>query len=206
MFISYLERDKDDLTYITNRYPVGDLPKFASTGVLFNNGEEHRHNFKGYGEGYGHVMFLNIKKLVKPVSLGPGITERRLRRSPAAAGHRRRPQARRHRHLVPQHQRLRGRPQRPHRPLRRPQRLRRQPRRHLRGKLLPLPQHRPALPISTGTDWFMYDFSRVYAEVRGQADDRLLARRGQGRPLPGDQRPAPVAESGRQNDRRRRSI
>src|SRR5262245_65353397 len=24
------------------------------------------------------------------------------------------------------------------------------------------------MPISTGTDWFMYDFSRVYAEVRGK--------------------------------------
>jgi hypothetical protein len=42
--------------------------------VLVNNGEEHRHNFGSHGEGYGHVMFLNIKNLVKPVSLGPGIT------------------------------------------------------------------------------------------------------------------------------------
>jgi len=24
------------------------------------------------------------------------------------------------------------------------------------------------MPISTGTDWFMYDFSRVYAEVQGK--------------------------------------
>lgn len=74
LFISYLERFKDDAEYITNRYPVGDLPEFNATGVLVNNGEEHRHNFKSYGEGYGHVMFLNIKNLVKPVSLGPGIT------------------------------------------------------------------------------------------------------------------------------------
>ncbi|MCI0684414.1 MAG: CehA/McbA family metallohydrolase [Gemmataceae bacterium] len=74
LFISYLERFKDDAEYITNRYPIGDLPAFNATGVLVNNGEEHRHNFKGYGEGYGHVMFLNIKDLVKPVSLGPGIT------------------------------------------------------------------------------------------------------------------------------------
>jgi len=74
MFISYLERNKDDATYVTNKYPVGDLPKFNTTGVLFNNGEEHRHNFLAYGEGYGHVMFLNIKQLVQPVSIGPGIT------------------------------------------------------------------------------------------------------------------------------------
>jgi hypothetical protein len=74
LFISYLERHKDDLGYITNRYLIGDLPQYRATGVLVNNGEEHRHNFTGYGQGYGHVMFLNIKKLVKPVSLGPGIT------------------------------------------------------------------------------------------------------------------------------------
>lgn len=74
LFISYLERFKDDAEYITNTYPIGDLPAFKATGVLVNNGEEHRHNFGSHGEGYGHVMFLNIKNLVKPVSLGPGIT------------------------------------------------------------------------------------------------------------------------------------
>src|SRR5207245_8054460 len=76
MFVSYLERDKDDQTYITNKYPLGPMPKFDATGVLFNNGEEHRHNLKSYGEGYGHVMFLNIKELVQPVSIGPGITNK----------------------------------------------------------------------------------------------------------------------------------
>lgn len=74
LFISYLERHKDDAEYITNRYPIGDVSAFNTTGVLVNNGEEHRHNFQSHGEGYGHVMFLNIKNLVKPVSLGPGIT------------------------------------------------------------------------------------------------------------------------------------
>src|SRR5207245_2103444 len=63
-----------DVDYITNTYPVGDLAQFKATGVLVNNGEEHRHNFNAQGEGYGHLMFLNIKSLVKPVSLGPGIT------------------------------------------------------------------------------------------------------------------------------------
>jgi len=74
LFISYLERFKDDAEYITNTYPIGDVPAFNATGVLVNNGEEHRHNFGSHGEGYGHVMFLNVKNLVKPVSLGPGIT------------------------------------------------------------------------------------------------------------------------------------
>jgi hypothetical protein len=74
LFISYLERHKDDELYITNRYPIGPLKEFDTTGVLVSNGEEHRHNFEGYGPGYGHVMFLGIGRLVKPVSLGPGIT------------------------------------------------------------------------------------------------------------------------------------
>ena len=43
------------------------------SGVVFGNGEEHRHNFLGNIEGYGHVMLLDIKKLIQPVSIGPGI-------------------------------------------------------------------------------------------------------------------------------------
>ena len=39
LFLSYLERVKEDETYITNRYPIGDLKDFAATGVLVNNGE-----------------------------------------------------------------------------------------------------------------------------------------------------------------------
>lgn len=74
LFLSYLERAKDDATYVTNRYPIGPLAGFDATGVLFDNGEEHRHNFEAFGQGYGHVMFLDIRQLVKPVSLGPGIT------------------------------------------------------------------------------------------------------------------------------------
>jgi len=74
LFISYLERAIVDKAYITNRYPIGDLNQFWSTGVLVNNGEEHRHNFGDQGEGFGHVMFLNIKSLIQPVSIGPGIS------------------------------------------------------------------------------------------------------------------------------------
>lgn len=76
LFISYLERAVVDKDYITNRYPIGDLKEFWSTGVLVNNGEEHRHNFGDQGEGFGHVMLLNIKNLVQPVSIGPGISHR----------------------------------------------------------------------------------------------------------------------------------
>jgi len=76
LFISYLERAVVDKDYITNRYPIGDLKGFWSSGVLLNNGEEHRHNFGDQGEGFGHVMLLNIKSRIQPVSIGPGISHR----------------------------------------------------------------------------------------------------------------------------------
>ena len=74
LFTSYLIRPSEDADYITNRYPIGDLPRFHSTGVLVNQGEEHRHNLTPWSGGYGHVMLLNIKNLIRPVSIGPGIT------------------------------------------------------------------------------------------------------------------------------------
>ncbi len=73
LFVSYLERADADRDYISNNYTPADLLEFEHGGVLFGNGQEHRHNFEGFGAGYGHVMFLNITKLVRPVSIGRGI-------------------------------------------------------------------------------------------------------------------------------------
>ena len=74
VFVSYLERAVADREYISNRYTSDDLAKLTKqSGVRFGNGEEHRHNFAGFGQGYGHVMLLNIRKLIQPVSIGPGI-------------------------------------------------------------------------------------------------------------------------------------
>lgn len=74
MFLSYLERADADKEYTSNSYTTADLAALTrQSGVVFGNGEEHRHNFAGWGEGYGHVMFLNIKQLIQPVSIGPGI-------------------------------------------------------------------------------------------------------------------------------------
>ena len=168
LFISYLERFKDDATYITNRYPVGDLKQFTATGVLVNNGEEHRHNFASHGQGYGHVMFLNIKELVKPVSLGPGIT---------GAGNDDRPlrpgidDARKQGGTIIWCHNTFGFEDVSH---------------VLAGRLDALNVFDGTrsgtfedgyyrylniglrLPISTGTDWFLYDFARVYAKVPGK--------------------------------------
>ena len=73
LYVSYLLRAMDDLTYITNSYSAEDLARLSDERILFGYGQEHRHNFEAYGEGYGHVMFLDIRRLVQPVSIGPGI-------------------------------------------------------------------------------------------------------------------------------------
>lgn len=76
VFLSYLERAIVDRTYISNLYTRDDLEKLSKEDLLFGNGEEHRHNFGPGDEGFGHVMLLNIDELIHPVSIGPGITEK----------------------------------------------------------------------------------------------------------------------------------
>ncbi|MBI3851124.1 MAG: CehA/McbA family metallohydrolase [Verrucomicrobia bacterium] len=73
VFVSYLRRINADRNYISNTYSEQDLYRLSGGGVQFGHGEEMRHNFGTGGEGYGHVMFLNIKQLIQPVSIGPGI-------------------------------------------------------------------------------------------------------------------------------------
>lgn len=66
--ISYLIRG--DSPYITNRYPIGRLPDFSRDGTIMDMGEEARNN-KAFGDfGYGHVLFLNIPRAIEPVSTG----------------------------------------------------------------------------------------------------------------------------------------
>lgn len=73
VFVSHLERKPEDKYYISNTLTAGDLGRLSESGTSFGNGEEHRHNFGPGDEGYGHVMFLNIQQLIQPVSIGPGI-------------------------------------------------------------------------------------------------------------------------------------
>ena len=78
VFLSHLRRIPDERHYISNRiveesFTGGNLQRLSQHGVLLGGGEEHRHNFGRGGEGYGHVMLLDIAKLIRPVSLGPGI-------------------------------------------------------------------------------------------------------------------------------------
>jgi len=84
VFLSHLRRIPDERTYISNLIvendfinkesgEMGELANLSNKDVLFGNGEEHRHNFDIGGQGFGHVMLLNLKKLITPVSIGPGI-------------------------------------------------------------------------------------------------------------------------------------
>lgn len=79
VFVSYLERAGDDQHYISNVYRPGDLIEFdgGPAALRFGWGQETRHNFGAFGEGYGHVLLLDLEELIEPVSagvslLGPG--------------------------------------------------------------------------------------------------------------------------------------
>lgn len=167
LFISYLERVIADKDYITNRYPLGDLKEFGATGVLVNNGQEHRHNFGAQGEGFGHVMLLNIKTLIQPVSIGPGISHRGTDGLPLQVGIE---EARRQGGRAIWCHNSWGREDVPN---------------FVNGKLdaqniFDGGSHGSyedsfyhylnagmRVPFSTGTDWFMYDLARVYTKVEG---------------------------------------
>lgn len=75
VFVSYLERALVDREYTTNAYTKEDLKRISKPNLLFGDGEEYRHNFGGGGEGYGHVMLLNLAERILPASVGPGITK-----------------------------------------------------------------------------------------------------------------------------------
>ena len=178
LFISYLERADDDKAYTTNRYPVGDLKHLDDAGVLINNGEEHRHNLKGYGQGYGHVMLLDLQRLVKPVSIGKGIMKAGLDQPSLRVGI---DNARAQGGTIVWCHNTLGFESIPTALADRLDALnvfdgsggREQDYAEHYYRFLNIGQR---LPISTGTDWFLYDFSRVYAKLTDDVTvDRWLA-------------------------------
>lgn len=167
VFISHLERAIADKGYITNRYTKSDLNSLSKeAGVIFGWGEEHRHNSSGYDEGYGHVMLLNIKKLIQPVSIGPGIMKQGTDGIPLARGIN---TALKDQATAIWCHNAWGMESTPN---------------VVQGKVHALNifdggtrssyndsfyQYLNAgykIPFSTGTDWFQYDFSRVYAAMK----------------------------------------
>ena len=168
LFVSYLERADADREYITNQYSRADLERLAATsGTVFGNGEEHRHNFTAQGQGYGHVMLLEIPKLIQPVSIGPGITKAGTDGLPLQRGI---DQARRDQATVIWCHNDWG-----------LERLANQVTGRLDAQnIFDGGTHGSfkesfyrslnaglKVPFATGTDWFMYDFSRTYAKVEG---------------------------------------
>ena len=60
-----------DLEYASNKYSPGLMTDFTSAHHYVQCGEESRHNAEGsHSPGYGHIMLLNIKNVVEPVSRG----------------------------------------------------------------------------------------------------------------------------------------
>ena len=60
-----------DLEYASNKYAPGVLTDFSSAHHYVECGEENRHNAEGsHSPGYGHIMLLNIRNVVEPVSRG----------------------------------------------------------------------------------------------------------------------------------------
>lgn len=73
LFVSHLRRAGEDVRYITNDFSPEEIRKLGEGKLVFGWGQELRHNFGAGGEGYGHVLLLNLRRLIEPVSIGPGI-------------------------------------------------------------------------------------------------------------------------------------
>ena len=75
VFVSFLSRVNVDKDYITNSYTREDVDSLSGPDLIFGHGEEYRSNFSvTKNTGYGHVMFLQIKRLILPASVGPDLT------------------------------------------------------------------------------------------------------------------------------------
>ena len=165
VFVSHLRRMPDESRYITNQYNRGDLEQLNSPRLKFGFGQEHRHNYGRSGEGFGHVMLLDLHDLIRPVSIGPGLMGSGTDSPPLNHG-------------ILQAQKDGGRAIWCHQ-----QRgLEDVPnwllgtldaqnifdgteRRNYETSFYPLLNIGLHVPFSTGTDWFIYDFSRVYVEM-----------------------------------------
>lgn len=162
VFVSYLERAEADLEYTSNKYAPAELKNLSTIELRFGYGQEHRHNFGSYGEGYGHVLLLDIPGVIQPVSIGPGITNRGMDWPPLRLG-------------IEEARRLGGRAIWAHN-----RRGLEDTPNFILGRLdannvcdgnrhgsYEDPYYRYLnvglrIPLSTGADWFLYDFSRAY--------------------------------------------
>ena len=182
VFVSHLKREPEDRDYTSNSFTDGDFGRLSREGVLFGNGEEHRHNFGPGAEGYGHVMFLNILRLIEPVSIGPGIMKNGTDGIPLQRGIK---TAREDGATVIWCHNTFGHEDIPN---------------WVAGLVDAQNIHDGGshgsyedsfyrylnagmrVPFSTGTDWFIYDFNRVYVPIEGELTSRKwLATLAEGR-------------------------
>jgi hypothetical protein len=70
-FVSYLLRHDSDTPYTSNELGSKELEALSTPSTRFGWGEELRHNLAPYAIGYGHVLLLDLRELVEPVSIGP---------------------------------------------------------------------------------------------------------------------------------------
>ena len=173
LFVSHLRRIPGEQDYVTNAIVEnslagGELQQMSRGHSLFGLGEEHRHNFK-VGEGYGHVMLLDIIKLIRPVSIGPAIMNQGTDGIPLQRGIL---EARDDGATVIWCHNAYGYEDIPNwvAGLLHAQNIYDGPTKwgsyaDTFYRYLNLGMH---IPFSTGTDWFVYDFSRVYVPVEGE--------------------------------------
>ncbi len=166
LFLSYLERAIENLEYTSNKYTQADLDRLSTSEMRLGNGEEHRHNFLPQNQGYGHVMLLNIPELIQPVSIGPGITKQGTDGLPLRQGIEK---ARSLGGTIVWCHNQWGLEDIPNWVMGRLQANNifdggtHGSFKHSFYRYLNIGLH---VPFSTGTDWFMYDFSRVYVPAK----------------------------------------
>ncbi len=75
IFVSHLSQARpddsgrrSDLGWISNTYSAAELHAMSNPAVRYGWGEEMRHAFPG--DAYGHVLLLNMARLIEPVSIG----------------------------------------------------------------------------------------------------------------------------------------
>ena len=65
--VSVLKRR--ELAYASNVFPIG-RHELSTADHIIDVGEESRHNSEPWTIGYGHIMLINIRQLVEPMSRG----------------------------------------------------------------------------------------------------------------------------------------
>ena len=172
LFVSYLRRMPDEARYTTNGFTRSDLDRLSGDGISYGWGQEHRHNFGPGEQGYGHVMLLNLLKLIRPVSIGPGIMGAGTDGRPLQTGIR---EAREDGGTVIWCHNAYGHEDIPNwmAGLVDAQNI------FDGGSLSDFDEtfYRYLnlglkVPFSTGTDWFIYDFARVYVPLEGPVTER----------------------------------